>query len=101
MNECGITAVQFHMYLCKYLQHTQHIRQCGLVFRHRREEDEEVVCGSIREQLEVVWGVLQWKGICMDCVGVGMGGRSGPACGMANSTYLAYYKSDSHSTQSD
>ena len=32
-----------------------------------------MVCGSIREQLEVVWGVLQWKGICMDCVGVGMG----------------------------
>ena len=51
------------LYVLTYLQHTQHIRQCGLVFCHRREEDKEVVCGSIREQLEVVWGVLQWKGI--------------------------------------
>ena len=63
MNKCGITAVHFCTYLHTYLQHTQHIRQCGLVFCHRREEDKEVVCGSIREQLEVIWGVLQWKDI--------------------------------------
>ena len=59
------------------------------------------LCGSMSACVGVRVGVWKYEWVCgsmSGCVDV----RSGCACGMANSAYLvAYYKSDSHSTQYD